>query len=88
MTSTRAGAKLFARYVVPAASATFASTWQPSSSNNTTTFCDGATNRRPSPSDSSSATGAFQAYTGMKQEEMGDFYGLFPKRQLWQPKVE
>lgn len=25
---------------------------------------------------------------GMRASEEGDFYGLFPKRQLWQPKVE
>jgi serine/threonine-protein phosphatase PGAM5 len=25
---------------------------------------------------------------GMRASEVGEFYGLFPKRQLWQPKVE
>ena len=25
---------------------------------------------------------------GMRASEEGDFHGLFPKRQLWQPKVE
>lgn len=27
-------------------------------------------------------------HQGMNSEEQGDYHGLFPKRQLWQPKVE
>ncbi|KAG7362068.1 histidine phosphatase superfamily protein [Nitzschia inconspicua] len=73
----------YARFAVPAASATFLSSWK------FVTQCDSDYNdiRNPQQQEPTSQA-SFSSYYGMKFDEPGDFHGLFPKRQLWQPKVE
>jgi serine/threonine-protein phosphatase PGAM5 len=78
MASAASASARFAKYALPAASATFVSSLTFQSN------CDANLPPRPSPSSSSS----FHPHHGMKQDEQEDFHHLFPKRQLWQPKVE
>jgi serine/threonine-protein phosphatase PGAM5 len=61
----------------------------------TTTRCD-ASNADPNNVTEASSTGTANEYEanfslfgkeGMRQEEVGDFHGLFPRRQLWRPLV-
>jgi serine/threonine-protein phosphatase PGAM5 len=77
-TAAASAASRFAKYALPAASATFVSSW---------TFQSNCDAKVP-PGSSPSSTSSFTPYYGMKQDEQGDFHRLFPKRQLWQPKVE
>lgn len=78
-----------ARHVPAAAAAatTFAASWQTESSTHPTAArCDAS----PPPVPSSSTT--HQPYDGMLNDATtskdDSFHGLFPKRQLWQPRVE
>lgn len=72
----------FAKFAIPAASATFVSSW------NFHTKCDGSSSNPQEGSAQPTAASSFPAYYGMKSDAQGDFHHLFPRRQLWQPKVE
>mmetsp|Transcript_11495 Transcript_11495/g.26995 ORF Transcript_11495/g.26995 Transcript_11495/m.26995 type:complete len:362 (+) Transcript_11495:241-1326(+) len=86
-------ASRFTRQALPAAAATIFTS--------SSFFCNGGTNRAScdaSPSSQSSASAylgpsdllqnAAKKKAGMDPSATGDFHKLFPKRQLWQPKVE
>jgi serine/threonine-protein phosphatase PGAM5 len=74
-------ASRFARHVFPAAAATvFSSSSFFSNRSTKTTSCDANAASNPLQNGVKAA--------GMDSSEKGDFHGLFPRRQLWKPKVE
>ncbi|MGK3735575.1 MAG: serine/threonine-protein phosphatase PGAM5 [Bacillariaceae sp.] len=80
-----------ARHAFPAAAATIFTSW----SNTSYANCDAniASNSTSSASSASSASATTPTLNrdkiaGFDSSEKGDFYGLFPERQLWKPMVE
>lgn len=74
-------ASRFARHIFPAAAATvFSSSSFLSNRSTRTTSCDADSTSNPLQNPVKEA--------GMDSSEKGDFHNLFPRRQLWNPKVE
>lgn len=85
-------ASRFARKALPAAAATiFTSSSFFSNPSANRASCDAnpaSQTSSSSPSPSKPLQNAIRKKAGMDSSETGDFHKLFPKRQLWQPKVE